>query len=148
MSIVVEMAHCIFYFRLNLICIINTTKRIILSKTTFGIYTELFPKSFLFFLLTANFFFVVEQCAFFFKRTKEILFSQTPFCNGVILRDCLEENLFFQKNLQTSVQNPFLILKEKTIASSSLEGIKYLKKVLYFQNSQVFDIDKTVVSFI
>jgi hypothetical protein len=91
---------------------------------------------------------VVEKRAFFFKRTKEILLSKTPLCNGVILRYPLNENLFFQKNLQTSVQNPFLILKAKIIASSLLDGIKNLRKVLYFQNSQVFGIDKTIVSFI
>jgi len=91
---------------------------------------------------------VVDNCAFFFKRTTGILLSKTPLCNRVIFRYCLNENLFFQENLQTSVQNPFLILKAKTIASSLLDGIKNIGKVFYFQNSQVFGIDKTFVSFI
>lgn len=119
-----------------------------MNKTTFGIYIELFPKSFLFFLLTANVFFGVEERAFFLKRTTGILFSKTALCNDAIVRYCLNENLFFQKKLETSVQIFFLILKAKTIASGLLDRIKNLRKVLYFQNSQVFGINKTIASFI
>jgi len=83
-----------------------------LKKTTYEIYKNLLPKSFLFFSVSANLFSAVDKCAIFSNSAKEISVLQTLRCAGIVFNHRLDKNLSFLESKDTLSQNPFLVWKQ------------------------------------
>ncbi|HEU4791445.1 MAG TPA: hypothetical protein VFS71_17290 [Flavobacterium sp.] len=118
-----------------------------MKKTTYAYY-NLLPKSFLFFLLSANFISAADKSTIFSNGAMEISLSQTPLCNEVLFHNRLDKSIPSLESKDTFAQNPFLILEGKTCVICLFDEIKSLRKVFYYQSSAVFSIAKIMVKFV